>query len=170
MGRPMEGWLPVVGYEGQYEVSDQGQVRSVRRVVIRSNGRPYTVPACILKQFGGGSDDSHQQVKLYRRKPDYSTEQVATLVLTAFEGSCPPGMEACHNDGNPFNNRRTNLRWDTRSENTFDMVRHGTHNMARKTRCPKNHPYDAENTRYKGNRRVCRRCEQEYRRRRKGAA
>jgi hypothetical protein len=35
-------------------------------------------------------------------------------------------MEACHNDGNPSNNRLTNLRWDTRSENQRDRVRHGS--------------------------------------------
>jgi HNH endonuclease len=48
------------------------------------------------------------------------------IVLEAFRGPCPPGMEACHNDGDPFNNRLDNLRWDTRKGNFADEERHGT--------------------------------------------
>lgn len=47
------------------------------------------------------------------------------LVLTAFEGDCPPGMEACHNDGDRSNNSRSNLRWDTPQRNWADRERHG---------------------------------------------
>ncbi len=52
--------------------------------------------------------------------------QVHRLVLEAFVGPCPEGMEACHNNGNPSDNRVDNLRWDTRSENRKDALRHGT--------------------------------------------
>lgn len=48
------------------------------------------------------------------------------LVLEAFVGPRPPGLEACHNDGNAFNNHPSNLRWDTPAANKADMVRHGT--------------------------------------------
>jgi hypothetical protein len=50
-----------------------------------------------------------------------------TLVLSAFRGPRPPGMEACHNDGNRANNCLSNLRWDTRKANHADAIRHGTH-------------------------------------------
>jgi HNH endonuclease len=50
------------------------------------------------------------------------------LILTAFAGPCPDGMECCHNDGNPANNAVSNLRWDTRESNMADKVLHGTHN------------------------------------------
>lgn len=50
------------------------------------------------------------------------------LVLLAFVGPCPPGMECCHNDGNPANNAVENLRWDTRKANALDRYSHGTHN------------------------------------------
>ncbi len=50
---------------------------------------------------------------------------VHTLVLTAFVGPCPEGMECCHWDGNPNNNRLDNLRWDTRRNNQIDTRRHG---------------------------------------------
>lgn len=49
------------------------------------------------------------------------------LVLEAFVGPRPDGMECCHNDGNASNNRRCNLRWDTHRSNMQDCLRHGTH-------------------------------------------
>lgn len=48
------------------------------------------------------------------------------LVLEAFVGPRPPGMECRHLDGNPGNNRVTNLKWDTHTENMRDKKRHGT--------------------------------------------
>lgn len=68
----------------------------------------------------------YRKVHLYR---DGRAHQITVhlLVLTAFSGPCPDGMEACHDDGNPSNNRLGNLRWDTRSNNHADKIRHGTH-------------------------------------------
>ncbi len=48
------------------------------------------------------------------------------LLLEAFVGPCPRGMEACHADGNRLNNSLDNLRWDTRKENVADAFRHRT--------------------------------------------
>ena len=48
------------------------------------------------------------------------------VILNRFVGLCPEGMEACHNNGNTADNRIENLRWDTRSNNHKDAVRHGT--------------------------------------------
>src|SRR5262245_56522562 len=45
---------------------------------------------------------------------------VHRLLLLVFVGLCPPGMEACHNDGNKANNILSNLRWDTRVGNIAD--------------------------------------------------
>jgi hypothetical protein len=56
---------------------------------------------------------------------------VHRLVLEAFVGPCPPGMEGCHGDGNPANNALPNLRWDSHSGNQLDAVRHGTHTTNR---------------------------------------
>lgn len=52
--------------------------------------------------------------------------QVQRLVLLAFVGPCPDGMEACHRDGNGRNNALSNLRWDTHLANMRDAVRHGS--------------------------------------------
>lgn len=48
------------------------------------------------------------------------------LILTTFVGPCPQDYEACHNNGNPFDDRVENLRWDTASANNRDMDIHGT--------------------------------------------
>lgn len=50
------------------------------------------------------------------------------LVLESFVGSCPSGMQACHNDNNPQNNKLENLRWDTPKSNQADRIIFGTSN------------------------------------------
>lgn len=78
-----------------------------------------------------------RKIVLRRRRDGYSGVQltddmgkrryrpVHQLVLEAFVGPRPVGMEACHNDGNPANNRLDNLRWDTHAANTEDSRRQG---------------------------------------------
>jgi hypothetical protein len=51
---------------------------------------------------------------------------VHTMILTAFRGPCPDGMECRHLDGNPLNNAIDNLAWGTPKENIADQYRHGT--------------------------------------------
>jgi hypothetical protein len=70
---------------------------------------------------------------------------VHRLVLLAWVGPPPAGTEACHNNGMADDNRLVNLRWGTRSENTRDMVSHGTHDFARRTHCPRSHLLDTPN-------------------------
>lgn len=56
----------------------------------------------------------------------YIFSYVHRLVLEAFVGPCPFGMEGCHNDGDPTNNNLVNLRWDTHKNNEKDKIKHGT--------------------------------------------
>lgn len=58
--------------------------------------------------------------------PANKTAYVHRLVLAAFSGCCPPGLQCRHLDGNPKNNRPDNLAWGTPKENQSDMARHGT--------------------------------------------
>jgi hypothetical protein len=74
-----------------------------------------------------------------KRVGSQSQRAVHRLVLEAFVGPCPPGMEGCHNDGDQLNNRLDNLRWDTPSNNKLDSVRHGTHAEARQVMCQRGH-------------------------------
>lgn len=124
----MEAWKTIPGYEGVYEVSDLGRVRSVNR--IDALGR--TKRSVVLKQ---GLDDKGRPCVGLQSK----TYRVSVLVLTAFVGTKPQGMEGCHYDGDPTNNTLSNLRWDTRSANTKDVVAHGTNASTRKTHCPQGH-------------------------------
>lgn len=52
-------------------------------------------------------------------------KRVHRLVLEAFTGPCPGGMQACHNNGIPDDNRIENLRWDTPKSNCKDRIKHG---------------------------------------------
>jgi len=52
--------------------------------------------------------------------------KIHRLVLQAYVGPCPEGLECCHNDGNASNNKLENLRWDTHKNNVEDQKRHGT--------------------------------------------
>ena len=68
------------------------------------------------------------QVKLCKDGKMYN-RKVHRLVLETFVGSCPGGMQTCHNNGIRTDNRLENLRWDTRSNNAYDAVKHGTCNL-----------------------------------------
>lgn len=112
----MERWRPVVGCEGLYEVSDHGQVRSLR---------PKGVPL-ILKPFFSEKKKSvrYLKVSLSGNRPRIC--RVHRLVLAAFHGPCPVGSEGAHLDGHSTNNNSANLAWVTRSENHLMKRTHGT--------------------------------------------
>lgn len=139
-----ERWLPVVGWEGFYEVSDQGRVRSLDRVSTR-NGRPYRQRGRILKPWptppmgylsvGLHGDGAVRRVRVH------------TLVLEAFVGPRPEGLVACHGPDGHRVNTPANLRWDTQPENCRDILRHGVHHNTAKTRCKRGgHEFTTENT------------------------
>lgn len=147
-----EQWLPVPGWEGRYEVSDLGRVKTLAR-----NGRPER----ILSEYRNPRH-KYAQIGLFVGRAR-THAKVHILVLEAFRGPRPsPSHQACHNNGDRNDNRLTNLRWDTASENLRDKVRHGTDHNARKTHCPRNHPYSGENLVVsKSGGRYCRECHRE---------
>ena len=113
----------MTGFEGLYEVSNLGNVRSLDRTVPSRFGsmqrkrgrpmRPYTTrhgyPAVNLKDRGRA-----RNVCVHR------------LVAESFIGPCPDGYEVAHNDGTRTNPRADNLRYDTRKGNHADKLTHGT--------------------------------------------
>ena len=123
-----EQWRPVVGYEGRYEVSDQGRVRSVRRYV-GDFGAPKGSPR--LRLFKGRmlsvqTKDGRAAVSLKHERGEPRRRRVHQLVMQAFVGPQPNGMQVAHWDGDALNNRLVNLRYATPKQNAADKKRHGT--------------------------------------------
>lgn len=145
-----EVWKPVVGYEGYYDVSDQGRVRSMPR--------PKTRGGILAQKIGKrGGYPVVSLVKLGRQR----TVAVHKLLTETFLGSRPAGAEVRHLDGNPLNCKLINLAYGSKSENMWDSVNHGTHKNASKTHCPQGHEYAAENViriPSRPNARYCREC------------
>mgnify|MGYP001615377444 CR=1 FL=1 len=118
-----ERWLPIPGYEGFYSVSDMGRVRQeagrfhCRGTIYVYHSKPR-LKKLSRKRHG------HLAVNI----GNFNVMLVHRLVLLAFVGPCPEGMECRHLDGNPSNNRLDYLCWGTHAENMADTVRHGRTN------------------------------------------
>ena len=107
-----EVWKDIPGYEGRYQASSWGRIRSVDHYVtrlvkgrilrprIRKEGYP------IVTLSGVGPKDVHR------------------LVALAFHGKAGPGQQVRHLDGKKLNSRPENLAWGTQSENEFDKYIH----------------------------------------------
>lgn len=152
-----ETWRAVPGYEGAYEVSDLGRVRSLDRLDRcgkRRHGRllrPISMPSGYLV------------VNLWCNNKS-RTWLIHRLVLMAFVGEPPKSHEALHRNGDNSDNRFANLAWGTHSQNQWDQVAHGTHSNASKTHCTQGHPFTESNTYwYPGKpHRACRICRREW--------
>lgn len=106
----MERWIPTIGFDDRYEVSDLGRVRSTKTghvMAFRRSMNGYLVVKLSI-----------QGRKLY--------PVVHGIVARAFHGPRPEGFVCRHLDGNKLNNKPSNLRWGTPQENSHDSMRHGT--------------------------------------------
>lgn len=129
----MENWLAVKSWEGFYEVSSLGRVRSLTRTIVVLN--PWGEMA--ERRYSGRilaavpTKDGYPMVSFTAPERIRDYRYVHELVATHFIGPRPPGMEVCHRDGIKLNCVETNLRWGTRSSNSLDRNEHGTMNQAR---------------------------------------
>lgn len=114
-----EVWKDIPGYEGSYQVSTLGRVKSLPRVVQIPGYGTRTLSEKMLRLSRCTS--GHLYVNLRKDGSTHHSE-IHRLVMLAFVGPCPPGMEVCHNDSNPANNRLDNLRYDTHLNNQIDMA------------------------------------------------
>jgi hypothetical protein len=126
-----ETWKTVPGYDGLYEVSDHGRIRSLDRVVKNGGESAYWRDGKMLSAPVGKT--GYRGVQLCREGKRKNV-RVHRAVLEAFVGPCPDGMEACHGDGDRLNNHLSNLRWDTRKANHADKSKHGSQSGERNHR------------------------------------
>lgn len=110
----VETWMPVAGYEGLYEVSDGGRVRSLARKNCR--GR-------VLKYRVDSAGEGYVYVTLCRDGVNKKVN-VHQLVLAAFVGE-PNGLWGLHRNGDKGDSRLANLYYGTPKQNSGDMVQHG---------------------------------------------
>lgn len=158
-----EIWKPVIGYEGFYEVSNKGRVRSLDREITQAGkgGTQFT------RRFKGKEIKSAPQVGGYlkTRLSKYGKRAnplVHRVVLEAFVGPCPEGMETRHLDSDPTNNCLENLVWGTVEENRRDTANLGNHPSQKRKVCPRGHKLEAPNLVKSSPHRRCRACTQAH--------
>jgi len=120
MNQPNENWKPVPGFEGRYEVSDQGRIKSLARYIKPGVGStPRQIKERILKQQ---LHKGYWRVTLSRdgEQPIFETHR---LVARAFIGPCPEGKEVCHGPLGSTVNTVNNLSYGTKRKNNLDDKR-----------------------------------------------
>lgn len=120
----IEIWKSIPGFEGRYEASSFGRIKSL------PNSRRST--ELVLKQRPNTLRGNYMCVGLTGRRDGQLFQRgyhVHALVCLAFHGlPGSPDLEACHNDGDNRNNAPSNVRWDTHRNNLLDRNEHGTSN------------------------------------------
>lgn len=138
-----ERWLPVVGFEDRYEVSDLGRVRSIPHLVNGRWGNRQWTRGRILRAF---PKRSGYVVVGLSRGSERTERTVHSLVAEAFLGPRPEGKQVCHGgDGDKSDNRVMNLRYGTPSENVLDKQTQGRDPYRSRTHCPRRHLLVAPN-------------------------
>ena len=116
-----EVWKPIPGWEGLYDVSDHGRVRSLDRVIV-NGGITRMLRGRLLstntKQSGYATAALH-------KNGNRRSVSVHKLVLTSFAGERPNRSVCRHLNGDKADNRLVNLMWGTPAENERDSAIHG---------------------------------------------
>lgn len=122
-----EIWKPVVGFEGLYEVSSLGRVRSLDRVIEVTqrlrNGVPTVLARLLKGRLLSPGRASHGYYTVSMGGQSYC---IHDLVLEAFVGPRPQGAVCRHLDGDRSRSVLGNLEWGTYTENSEDSASHGT--------------------------------------------
>ena len=124
--RDDERWAVIPGYEGFYEVSSEGRVRSCDRShthvdarvgsMTRSRKSQIISTRMGVNKYAGANLCKHGATRRF---------MVHALVCLAFHGPRPDGQEVRHLDGDRSNNRLDNLCYGTKAENEADRKKHG---------------------------------------------
>lgn len=110
---PKEEWRDIPGYEGRYQASNLGRIRSVGHYVTRWVPGKVLTPR--IREAG------YPVVTISGKGP----KDVHRLVALAFHGPAEPGKQARHLNGDKLDPRPENLAWGDQSENERDKFRYG---------------------------------------------
>jgi hypothetical protein len=120
--REREKWADIPRFEGQYQVSNLGRVKSLQRMrKTKSNGVAVHKER-ILKQ---STNCNGYKFLTLSRNGVRNFYLIHKLVLISFVSPAEAGMQCRHLDGNPKNNNLKNLKWGTSQENLLDKIKHG---------------------------------------------
>lgn len=117
-----EIWKDIPGYEGSYQVSDRGRVKSLKRVFLKRNNIPCLVNEKILSPSYGGN--GYPSVNLWRNKT-YKTFLIHRLKAICFIPNPNNLTELNHKNGIKTDFSTANLEWCTHKENMMHAVREG---------------------------------------------
>lgn len=119
-----EQWLPVIGFEGRYEISSYGRVKSLGRWINpNSKQKAYYIAEKMLKL---NKDTRGYLFVMCSKNSQTKRMYVHQAIAHSFIGSQEKGIEVRHLDGNKLNNTLENITYGTKSDNMRDAVRHGT--------------------------------------------
>lgn len=127
-----EIWKDVPGYEGRYQVSNLGNVKSLRKIVLRSDGKPYTHKECIMKHHINHWGYHIVPLSISDGANKQRRYMVHRLVAMAFVPNTNNYPQINHIDGNKDNNVPSNLEWCTNSMNQIHAWKHGLNHYTHK--------------------------------------
>lgn len=119
---PDEEWRDVVGYEGLYQVSNLGRVKSLSRRIVYKDGREYNYPSKVLKNQKVGA--GFRSVMLYGVNGN-KQYFVHRLVAETFIPNPNNLSDVNHKDGCKTNNILSNLEWCSHSDNQTRAYKNG---------------------------------------------
>jgi hypothetical protein len=127
-----EIWKDIPGWEGYYQASNLGRIRSLDRIVTHSLGGDKMLKSMIMKQrlFKCG----YYYVGLQKEGKTQKMCRVHRLIAKAFHPNPQNKPEVNHDDGNKLNNCEWNLEWATRKENAIHSHATGLQKPSEKQR------------------------------------
>lgn len=148
-----EEWKDIPGFEGRYQISNLGRVKSLPRYV--KNGTGYRSVRGGIRKHSRNGPREYPSINL--KDKSFTIHRLLGELWIPNPTGLP---EVLHKDDDPNNYNLDNLYWGTSSQNSNDTVKNGNHHYAKRDLCDNGHEFTEQNTyvRSDGGRR-CRACE-----------